>query len=167
LRKALTCPGEPPTLLSVPSILRSRAALVVMLGAFLIPIGMSSLRGLTHVLTCDEAVTTPFTLIVPDEGDPTVVSSTIIERGQEAGLCGGLFVNPQARAEGSRRVAMTLPIENRTEFPWQGTVKLVLGNITIPVDIGEIAAGERESDTVHLDLDPGSHEISGSLLIGP
>jgi hypothetical protein len=151
----------------MPSILRSRAALVVMLGAFLIPIGMSSLRGLTHVLTCDEAVTTPFTLIIPDEGDPTVVSSTIIERGQEAGLCGGLFVNPQARAEGSRRVAMILPIENRTEFPWQGTVKLVLGNITIPVDIGEIAAGERESDTVHLDLDPGSHEISGSLLIGP
>ena len=167
MRKALTCSGEPPTLLSMPSILRSRAALVVMLGAFLIPIGMSSLRGLTHVLTCDEAVTTPFTLIIPDEGDPTVVSSTIIERGQEAGLCGGLFVNPQARAEGSRRVAMILPIENRTEFPWQGTVKLVLGNITIPVDIGEIAAGERESDTVHLDLDPGSHEISGSLLIGP
>lgn len=163
----MTCSGRPPTLLGVPSILRSRAALVVMLGAFLIPIGMSSLRGLTHVLTCDEEVATPFTLIIPDEGAPTVVSSTIIERGQESGLCGGLFVNPQARAEGSRRVAMTLPIENRTEFPWQGTVKLVLGNITIPVDIGVIPAGERESDTVHLDLDPGSHEISGSLLIGP
>jgi hypothetical protein len=163
----LTCPGVPPTLLRVPSILRSRAALVVLLGAFLIPIGMSSLRGLTHVLTCDEEVTTPFTLIVPEEGDPTVVSSTTIERGQEAGLCGGLFVNPQARAEGSRQVAMTLPIENRTEFPWQGTVKLVLGDITIPVDIGEIPAGQKGSDTVHLDLDPGSHEISGSLLIGP
>jgi hypothetical protein len=152
---------------NVPSILRSRAALAVMLGAFLIPIGMSSLRGLTHVLTCDDEVTTPFTLIVPERGEPTVVSSTIIERGQEGGLCGGLFVNPQARAEGTGRVAMTLPIQNRTEFPWQGTVKLVLGDITVPVGIGEIPAGKTESDTVHLDLDPGSHEISGSLLIGP
>lgn len=151
----------------VPSILRSRAALAVMLGAFLIPIGMSSLRGLTHVLTCDEEVTTPFTLIVPERGEPTVVSSSVIERGQESGLCGGLFVNPQAQAEGPRQVAMILPIENRTDFPWQGTVKLVLGDITVPVGIGEIPAGETESDTVHLDLDPGSHEISGSLLIGP
>jgi hypothetical protein len=151
----------------VPSILRSRAALAVMLGAFLIPIGMSSLRGLTHVLTCDDEVTTPFTLVVPERGEPTVVSSTTIERGQEGGLCGGLFVNPEAEAEGPGRVAMTLPIQNRTEFPWQGTVKLVLGDITVPVGIGEIPAGETESDTVHLDLDPGSHEISGSLLIGP
>jgi hypothetical protein len=138
-----------------------------MLGAFLIPIGMSSLRGLTHVLTCDDEVTTPFTLVVPERGEPTVVSSTTIERGQEGGLCGGLFVNPEAEAEGPGRVAMTLPIQNRTEFPWQGTVKLVLGDITVPVGIGEIPAGETESDTVHLDLDPGSHEISGSLLIGP
>lgn len=151
----------------MPSILRSRVALALLLGAFLIPIGMSSLRGLTHLLTCDEAVATPFTLVVPERGDPTVVSSTTIERGQQGGLCGGLFVNPQARAEGSRKVAMTLPIENRTEFGWQGTVKLVLGSVTIPVGIGEIAAGATESDTVHLELDPGSHEISGSLLIGP
>jgi hypothetical protein len=165
--EALTSPFRLPTLNTVPSILRSRIALVVMLGAFLIPIGMSSLRGLTHVLTCRQQVASPFTLIVPDRGAPTVVSSTIIERGGEAGLCGGLFVNPQARAETSGRVAMTLPIENRTKYRWQGTVRLVLGKTTIPIGIGEVPAGATESDTVVLRLDPGSHEISGSLLIGP
>jgi hypothetical protein len=138
-----------------------------MLGAFLIPIGMSSLRGLTHVLTCREQVAAPFTLVVPERGAPTVVSSTIIERGGEGGLCGGLFVNPQARAESSGTVAMTFPIENRTEYRWHGTVRLLLGKTPLPLGIGEIPAGATESDTVVLPLDPGSHEISGSLLIGP
>lgn len=151
----------------MPAILKSRLALFAMLGIFLIPIGMSSLRGLSHVLTCQSEAKTPFTLVIPEEGDPLVTTSTRITRGQETKkLCGGLLLEMGARIE-SGKVEMIVPITNRTKFAWRGTVKLTLGDTSIPVDIGEIPAGETESDTVPLNLRPGSHQLNGSLLIGP
>lgn len=151
----------------MPSTLRSRVALVLLLGAFLIPIGMSSLRGLTHVLTCREQVETPFSLIVPEEGQPLVTTSTRLERGQKRSLCDGLRLNISAAISPSGAISMTVPIENRSDDEWRGTVELVLDGTSIPVDIGAIAPGRTESDTVELELDPGSHQLEGSLLIGP
>lgn len=152
----------------MPSLLRSRIALFALLGAFLIPIGMSSLRGLTHVLTCQDEAATPFSMIIPpDGGDPLIQSSSRLERGQEAGLCGGLSLEMGARVVEDGRVQMELPITNNTEFLWRGTVKLVLGDTSIPVDIGEIAAGDTATDKVTFNLDPGTFELNGSLLIGP
>lgn len=56
----------------MPSILKSRIALVALIGVFLIPIMSSSLRGLTHVLTCEGSVETPFSVVVEEGTDPIV-----------------------------------------------------------------------------------------------
>ncbi len=151
----------------MPSILRSRLALFALMGAFLIPIGTSSLRGLTHVLTCKEQTRQPFTVVIPPEGEPEVLSSTRIARGEASELCGGLTLNPEARASGEREITIVLPISNESEYVWQGTVTLVLNNTPIPVGIGEIEPGETVTDEVAFELDPGTFELSGSLLIGP
>lgn len=151
----------------MPPLLRSRIALFALLGAFLIPIGVSSLRGLSHVLTCQEEAETPFSMVIPQRGDPLVTTSTRITRGQEEGVCGGLTLNMAARIVEGGKVAMVLPITNNTQYLWRGTVKLVVAGTSIPVDIGEIPAGETEADSVPLNLPPGTHSISGSLLIGP
>lgn len=151
----------------MPSALRSRLALFALLGAFLIPIGMSSLRGLTHVLTCKESAATPFTLITLEGEEPQLLSSSRITVEDEEFLCGGLSLNMGARAQGPGQVDMILPITNHSEFLWQGTVTLVVGNTSIPADIGKIPAGETRTDTLELTLDPGETEVTGSLLIGP
>ena len=151
----------------MPPILRSRLAVAALLGAFLIPIGMSSLRGLTHVLTCTEQVESPFTVVVGESGGPLVVSSTRLAAGEESGLCGGLDVVMSARPTGEERLELTVEVLNRTSHPWQGTIDLALDGNSIPVDIGKVAAGKAEQDTVVFRLDPGTHEVEGSLLIGP
>lgn len=60
-----------------------------------------------------------------------------------------------------------LPITNNTEHRWQGTVKLNLGDTSVPVRIGEIPSGETRAETIRFNIDPGMSEIDGSLLIGP
>jgi hypothetical protein len=151
---------------SVPSILRSRIALLTLLGAFLIPIGMSNLRGLTHVLTCKQEAETPFTLI-NDGPEPQLLSSTRISADDDEFVCGGLSLNMGARGEGPGKVTMILPITNHSKYLWQGTVTLKLGNTTVPADIGEIGPGETQQDEIPIELEPGALEVNGSLLIGP
>ena len=150
----------------MPSILRSRLALLGLLAAFLIPIGMSSLRGLTHVLTCKEEAKQPFTVIVTD-GRPEVLSSIRIGRKDTGRLCGGLSLETQARAGDEGEIELILPITNHTDDPWRGTVSVVVGNETIPVGIGEIPPGETSQDSIDLELKEGTTELNGSLLIGP
>lgn len=156
------------TLVEMPPALRSRIALLVLLGTFLIPVGTSSLRGLTHVLTCRDATEIPFTLIVSKEGPPVIISSRSITRDTAEGVCGGLVldmgVGPGSRAG---KVQLRLPITNNTEFDWQGSVSLKIGSTFVPVEIGEIKSGETASDTISLKVDPGEVEVNGSLLIGP
>lgn len=151
----------------MPSTLRSRLALIALLGTFLIPIGMSSLRGLTHILTCKQSAATPFTLNTVEGMEPQLLSSTRITKQDDEFLCGGLSLNMGARARGPGRVSMILPITNHSEFLWRGSVTLVVGGTSIPADIGEIPAGETREDTLDLKLKPGTSEVSGSLLIGP
>ena len=145
----------------------------------------SSLRGLTHILTCEGQSNTPFAISVPEKGsdeDPTVSSSTRIERPGKSGkkdskespdetsetLCGGLALTMAAELGQQDDVAMILAIENRTANLWRGTVSLLLEGTTIPVRIGEVDPGATESEKVTLSLDPGSQrELTGSLLIGP
>ena len=64
-------------------------------------------------------------------------------------------------------IELILPITNHTDDLWRGTVSVVVGRTTIPVDIGEVPAGETRSDSIDLELDQGTTELSGSLLIGP
>lgn len=153
----------------MPAALKSRLALLLFLGVFLIPIGMSSMRGLTHVLTCEEEVRTPFTFGVQEEGEPDIGSAFVLEPEdvEVESVCGGLGLDMQARPIDDEQVALILPITNNTEHPWRGTVNLQVENIVVPIDIRQIPPGDTRSDSVTLRLDPGTHELTGSLLIGP
>jgi len=151
----------------VPSALRSRLALIALLGAFLIPILLSSLQGITHVLTCQQKTNVPFTVQLPAHGQPTISSSSVITRETAAGLCGGLHLDMRVGTESANKVKIILPIQNGTKFDWEGTVKLHLGGADVPVRIGRIPAGKTQQDVIHFHVDPGTHEINGSLLIGP
>lgn len=156
----------------IPSILRSRAATVLLMGVFLIPISLSSLRGLTHVLTCDEEVATPFTVIL-ENGEALVLSSTAIVAGQDPTLCDGLVVDVRASTLGNDQATLDLLVSNTSGFDWRGTVNValgdqgVIGDVLIPVSIGEVAAGKSVSETLVVSLDEGTHEFGGRLLIGP
>lgn len=128
---------------------------------------MSSLRGLTHVLTCKQSAETPFTLVTVEGLAPQLLSSSRITKGDEEFLCGGLSLNIGARAKGERSVDMILPIKNNSKFLWQGTVSLEVNGTSIPADIGSIPAGETRTDVVTVKIPQGSSEVVGSLLIGP
>jgi hypothetical protein len=151
----------------MPSILKSRVALATLVGVFLIPIMTSSLRGLTHVLTCEGQVETPFSVIVEEGSDPIVLSATQLVAGADQGICGGIDVDFRARAAGENRVSLSLAVINETADPWRGTIDLELGQVRVPISIGLVEAGTEEVETVTLNLDEGESEIAGSLLIGP
>lgn len=142
-------------------------ALFGLLGAFLIPLGISSLKGLTHILTCEQSAKTPFTIIIGGSGQPQISSSTKIRPG-EKGLCNGLALDTRVGAAGIGRVRMIVAITNNTDLVWRGSVELELqGETSFPVDIGEIDPHKTVSDELDLKLPAGSHEMEGSLLIGP
>ncbi len=167
-------PGNPTESVPMPSILKSRLALAALLAVFLIPIGTSSLRGLTHIATCEAEVAKPFSVIFED-GEAIVLSSIVVtaEQAEESGICGGLDVDIQAAAPDLETAQLTLIVANNSEFTWRGTVAVALGDLgmmgqrIIPISIGSVAPGETESETVTFTLGEGFHEFSGSLLIGP
>src|SRR3546814_12466213 len=96
----------------MPSALRAQVALIGLLAVLLIPIGTSSLRGLTHILTCRDRSATPFSVEVPETGPPIISSSTVIERDPSGEVisnevCGGLTLD----------LVMGTRAENRTDVP--------------------------------------------------
>jgi len=76
-------------------------------------------------------------------------------------------VDLRARTVAPGEVEMDVPITNHTGFQWQGTVLFRVGQTAIPIDVGSVAPGKTASDVVQFTLDPGQHEVSGALLIGP
>jgi len=157
----------------MPSALRAQVALIALFAVLLIPIGTSSLRGLTHILTCQEAAAAPFTIQVPKEGPPLIQSSQVLTRNPDGSVpdnsvCGGLTLDVFMGSDREDRADVTLSITNGSKYGWRGSVKLKLDAVDIPIDIGEIGAGETASDSFVLRLDEGSsYEIKGDLLIGP
>ena len=152
---------------TVPAVLRSRLALLGLFGIFLIPLGLSSLHGLTHVITCRAGTRAPFTLAVPERGDPVVTSAATLTPDAAKGLCGGLVLDMAVGADRPGRVRVTLPITNNTRYTWRGSVKLVVRGASVPVSVGEIPPGETRADSVSVKIGPGDHEVDGTLLIGP
>lgn len=119
------------------------------------------------MLTCEERAKTPFSLVIPEQGPPQLSSSTRITPN-DPGLCGGLSLDLEAGGRGQGKVFMKVTITNRTDVPWQGTVSLDIEGLgSIPVGIGSIGPGGSASDTLDIKLSTGSHELGGSLLIGP
>jgi hypothetical protein len=151
----------------LPSALRSRLALILLLGVFLIPVGMSSLRGLTHVLTCNEEAELPFT-IIREPGQPAVIlSSQTITRGDEEGVCGGLVLDLAVGNESTGKVELIVPLRNTSDTDWQGTVALQLGGASIPVPLRRIEAGGTARESLTVNVPSGTTELNGSVLIGP
>jgi hypothetical protein len=147
---------------------RARVGLLVLLGAFLVPVAVSPLRGLTHVLACQAEVGTPFTVFMEEDGTvPTVLSSSTTERDDAEGLCGGLRTDLAVQDLGEGTVRLIVPISNTTSSPWRGTVRVAVGATRLPLRLGLVPAGEMRSDSVVLRLRPGTHVLDGTLLIGP
>jgi hypothetical protein len=152
----------------MPSALRSRLAVLLMMGAFLVPIMSSNQRGLTHPLTCEQETESPFTLLVEEGQHPTILTSQFFTSEEETLLCGALDLNLRARSKGENRIEMILPIRNESDYTWHGSVKLRIGKTSVPIRVGEIAAGDSEVATVTLpNLPRGQTTVDGSLLIGP
>lgn len=137
----------------------------VLLGVFLIPVVLSSLRGLTHVVSCQGAIAQPFEVRF-GSGTPLLTGSRLVEAGSDP-VCANLRTNLSMRDAGPNRLEVTVPIENRGSDPWRGTVSLVVGGVFIPVEIGLVPPGETRSETVVLRLPEGVTQFDGELLIGP
>jgi hypothetical protein len=150
----------------VPLLLRIRLAMALLLGVFLIPVGLSSLRGLTHVVSCQGAIAQPFEVRFGEDGTPLLTGSRLIEAGSDP-VCANLRTNLSMRDAGPNRLEVTVPIENRGTDPWRGTVSLVVSGVFIPVQIGLVPPGETRSETLVLRLPEGVTQFDGELLIGP
>ena len=151
----------------MPRILRSRLALIGLFGIFLIPLGLSSLDGLTHITTCHAGTRAPFTLQIPASGDPLVTSAATLTPEDANGLCGGLTLDMAVAPDRPGHVRVTLPITNNTRYTWRGSVKLAVRGTSVPVGIGEIEPGETKADSVSVKIGTGTHTVRGTLLIGP
>ncbi len=157
----------------MPSALRAQVALIGLLAVLLIPIGTSSLRGLTHILSCQAGNDTPFSIDVPVDGPPIVSSSAVLTRNPDGTvptneLCGGLTLDLVMGSETEDRADVIVSITNNSDFGWRGSVQIRLDDTAIPIDIGEIAAGETATDEFELRLDAGeTYAVEGTLLIGP
>ncbi len=153
----------------LPLSLRAKMASVVLLGIFFIPFATSDLRGLSHVLSCTDAVSA--SLFVDNvQDDETILLSADSITAEEVGLglCGGLEVDLQLTSAENGRADVLVAITNATEHDWQGTVELRFEDTPVPVAIGAIDAGDTETDVVELRVRSGrDYEITGTLLIGP
>jgi len=151
----------------VPAQLRPRVALFVLFGVFLIPVVLSTLRGLTHVVSCTREIARPFEVAVGDEDRPLITGSAIVEAGAIEPCGNSLEVDVSVSARGPNEIAVTVPITNAGTAAWRGTVRLKVGDTVIPFQIGLVLAGETRSETIVLSLPDGTTGFSGSLLIGP
>lgn len=151
----------------MPALLRSRLALVALFVVFLIPVTQSTLRGLTHVLSCTERVDTPFQVILIEGEDPIVTGSSVITADEASTLCGGLAVQIGAGPSESADIDVIVTVDNQSENDWFGTVEIDVVDVRVPVDIGRIDAGTTEESRVSLSLPEGVTEFGGSLLVGP
>ena len=119
------------------------------------------------MVTCQEATNVPFSVMLPDNAAPTLSSAATFERDESSALCGGLNLDMRVGRLDANTVRLTVPIQNDTKFAWQGTVKLDLGGTVVPVRIGRVPAGQSREQTVNFNVDRGTSEIKGALLIGP
>lgn len=155
----------------LPMALRAKLAAVLLLGIFFIPFATSDLRGLSHVLSCSDAVRTSLYVDGGAGGGPGAVlgsADQVTRDDADLGLCGGLEVDLQLTSTRDDRAEVLVAITNTTDQRWKGTVKLDFDGAPVPVSIGSVGAGGTASDTVEVRIPDGrSYEITGTLLIGP
>lgn len=150
---------------------RHRAPLLLLAALFLIPVATSSLRGLTHVLTCAEEVGTSISISPAAEAGeaPTLLSSQVLVAGEDPLICDALAVELSIGAfdEPTGDTELRVDVTNRSELDWRGTVELSIAGTRVPLAVGEIAAGETVTSTPTVRADEEQVEVEGQLLIGP
>ena len=151
----------------MPTTLWTRMAFVSLFGVLLIPVALSSMRGLSHTLTCSEQVESPFQVVLAPDAAPVITGATVLMPGAEEGLCGGLLVSVEVVAFEDGQVEVTVPITNTTENDWFGTVQFEIAGTRIPLDLGRVRAGESRQAGFVLNLPEGVTEFDGRLLVGP
>lgn len=153
------------------AITRHRLPLLALALIFLIPVGMSTLRGISHVLTCEDEVGTPISIVPgPDKGQPPIVaSSQIFEAGQDSLICESLTVELAVGEFSEARGAVELIVgaTNRSDVDWHGTMQLKMGRDSIPLPIGKVQAGQSVQRSAWVRGFDDQLEIDGTLLIGP
>lgn len=150
---------------------RHRAPLVLLAVLFLIPVATSSLRGLTHVLTCADEVGTSISIspgLEPGE-PPTLLSSQVLVAGEDPLICEALEVELSIGSfdEATGDTELLVDVTNRSELDWRGTVQLSIGGTRVPLAVGRIATGETVSATPTIRTATDQVEVEGQLLIGP
>jgi hypothetical protein len=149
------------------STLKSRIGMLAAAAVFFLPVVWSSPRGLTNLVTCGQQSLTPFSVVMDQHLVPTLTTSLAETRGTKLTLCGGLALNMGATAGKAGAVTMHVTLTNDTPHPWRGTVTLGLGSLVLPIRMGEIGPGETTAASETLHLSPGTHQVSGTLLLGP
>ena len=154
----------------LPVSLRAKMAAVMLLGIFFIPFATSDLRGLSHILTCRDSVST--SLYVDggsgDQGSVLGSADTVTRDEVGLGLCGGLLVDLQLTSSRADRAVVLIAITNTSDHRWQGSVELDFEGAPVPVSIGDIRQGGTKTDTVEVRIPGGkAYEITATLLIGP
>ncbi len=151
------------------SSLRHRLALIVLLGAMVVPALSGNLRGLTHVLVCEESVERPFSVEIGPGGEAIVTGSLTIERDSPH-VCGGLLVDMGAQVFDDR-LDLDVRLTNDTAIPWAGTVGLDIATpaveVIVPARAGTVEPGETATVRLGLRLPRGATDIDGTLLLGP
>jgi hypothetical protein len=150
----------------MPSLLQTRLAMTVLLGIFLIPVGLTSMRGLTHILTCSSQVEQPFEVRFDPSLGAVLTGSTQVRPDQEP-LCGALLADIAVQSGDHNQIDLTIPITNGSAIPWRGTVQLRVGATQVPVAIGLVPPGETRTETIRLRLPDGVTTVDGSILVGP
>lgn len=153
----------------LPAALRARIALIALLSIFLIPVSTSSLRGLTHVLTCEAVIEATLAIDTSTSDAAVLGSADTVTRGDETHeLCDGLGASLELASTTDDRAELRLTIVNRSDTDWNGTIELQFGGTALPVSIGRVPARSTAEDSVTLRVEPGrTYEVSGTLLIGP
>ena len=159
-----SCPRV--TLRGVSPFLATRIAFATLFAVFLIPIALSSLRGLSHTITCREPVETPFQVLLFPDAPPIVTGSAVVDP-DGGSLCGGLGLDLSVGVLPDGRVEVEIPLDNPTSADWFGTVQLEVAGTRVPVDLGKVEAGGTRIERVALRLPEGTTEFDGSLLVGP
>lgn len=150
---------------------RHRAPLALLAVLFLIPVATSSLRGLTHVLTCSDEVGTAISIspgLEPGE-PPTLLSSRVLVAGEDPLICDALEVDLSIGGfdASTGDTDLVVAIANRTELDWHGTIRLSIAGTSVPLAVGRITAGETVTATPTVRTGRDQVEVEGQLLIGP
>lgn len=151
----------------MPPLLRSRIAYFAVFGSFLIPVGFSSLRGLTHTVTCEEQSATPFSVQTLEANPATITTSKVFDRGEPVTLCEGLVLDMGVTPVSEDSVDVALKVTNTSQKNWKGSVSLKVGSSRVPVDIGLLRPQQTREETLSLSAAGGPRTIEGTLFVGP